>query len=172
MTERNRELTSSYCLSLGCYPSRDLGKLTGSRLREARVDDDETRETIFTSAISSLPSVWPQNGGLNINVDFGGRRKDLPLSPPFVASYLLSWTEGLYSNYEDDRSLETAGLIFQNLSHVGKIAWKFSRKTGISRIMCSSFTLINRHSISYGRSSKIDEKRSSGEIGWWKWLGR
>jgi hypothetical protein len=119
MTKRNRELISSCCLSLGCYSSQEIQKLTGSRLGERRTDDNASQEAIFTDAILSLPSIWPQNGGLTINVDFKGKRKYLPVSPPFVASNIFSKTEGSCSDFYY-RLLETAWLTFQNLYSSGK----------------------------------------------------
>jgi hypothetical protein len=47
---------------------------------------DVTIEVRLTEAIASMQSVWPQIGGLSMNVNFGGSRKDLPLAPPLVVS--------------------------------------------------------------------------------------
>ncbi|KXN90503.1 hypothetical protein AN958_04175 [Leucoagaricus sp. SymC.cos] len=81
-TKRLRGLVSSYCLSLGCYSASELERLARLQLDAIPVDAD----AILTSAVRSLPSTWPQDGGLTINVNFEGARKDLPLSPPLIVT--------------------------------------------------------------------------------------
>jgi hypothetical protein len=81
-----RELVSCYCLSLGCYSSREL-KRAISRIPEGAPDN------VLNCAVQSLSSTWPRDGGLVMSVSFGGSRKDLPLSPPFLVSFVLSTTQ-------------------------------------------------------------------------------
>jgi hypothetical protein len=49
-----------------------------------------TIETSLIEAIVSMPSVWPQIGGVSMNVNFHGSRRDLPLAPPLVVSQCYS----------------------------------------------------------------------------------
>lgn len=67
VTHRNtpRDLKKSLCLSLGCY-SAETSKAVNS-----------------LTELSSLPSHWPQAGGLFMNALYKGQRKNFSLAPPF-----------------------------------------------------------------------------------------
>ncbi|KAF9452865.1 hypothetical protein P691DRAFT_803147 [Macrolepiota fuliginosa MF-IS2] len=77
-TLRVKELRTSICLSLGCYSSQELNKCLEKM--------DSVTDAHTTKTVASLASAWPQNGGLMINVSFGGSRKHLPLAPPLVVT--------------------------------------------------------------------------------------
>lgn len=82
-------------------------KFLGNRL-------DATTDARLTKAITSLSSVWPQEGGLTMNVHIDGSRKDLPLAPPFVVSS-IHVGEVIAKSNTSRRSLEMDLLMFQNL---------------------------------------------------------
>lgn len=89
MKKLNRELiSSSYCLSLGCYSALEVGKLIGSQASPDNID------SIFANLLQSLPSSWPQKGGLHLNISYAGAWKSLPLSPPIVVSFIILGDQG------------------------------------------------------------------------------
>lgn len=89
MKKLNREpISSSYCLSLGCYSASEVGRLIG---RQASPD---TIDSILTNLAQSLPSNWPQKGGLHLNINLAGGWKSLPLSPPIIVSSVILVDQG------------------------------------------------------------------------------
>jgi len=85
----NRELVSlSYCLSLGCYSTLEVGKLIGSQA------SPDTIDSILADLVQSLPSNWPQKGGLHLNINLAGGWRSLPLSPPITVSSIILGDQG------------------------------------------------------------------------------
>lgn len=97
MKKLNRELiSSSYCLSLGCYSASEVRKLIESQASPNTIDN------ILANLVQSLASNWPQKGGLHLNINLAGGWKSLPLSPPIiVSSVILGDQEQLLTSITD-----------------------------------------------------------------------
>ncbi|XP_006458280.1 hypothetical protein AGABI2DRAFT_115293 [Agaricus bisporus var. bisporus H97] len=130
-----KDTASSYCLSLGCYSSRELLERLGKQLNPT------------FEVIASMPSVWPHSGGLSMNVNFGGSRKDLPLAPPLVITA---------DGYVD---LSEFALLGRNSITIHQEEEDFSDYTFV----------LHAHNPTLGQLQEIMRQRKS-EVEWKDWL--
>lgn len=68
--------SDAICVSLGCYDTTETAiKAVSSK-----------NERDWRNLVSSHQPSWPRTGGLQLLLN-GGKRYDLPLSPPLVSSH-------------------------------------------------------------------------------------
>ncbi|KAF8163073.1 hypothetical protein B0H34DRAFT_794820 [Crassisporium funariophilum] len=96
------DVSKSTCLSLACYSTAYLQELS-----------TKIGCNTFEPQTSASPSIWPQQGGLTMNVKYHTSREELPLSPPFhvnadnlvdVSQFLSIGTNVIELNQRQDLS--------------------------------------------------------------------